>query len=53
MFGILGINLLQGKLNFCNTSGPNLVPGLYGPYNINQTQCESMNGTWATQMVNF
>lgn len=39
MFAILGMNLLQGKLGFCNTGGPELITGSYGPYNITQTQC--------------
>lgn len=34
MFGILGMNLLQGKLYYCSSS--NLVQGTYGPFNINQ-----------------
>jgi len=35
MFGILFINLLQGKLNYCDQD-----QGMtYGPYNINQIQC--------------
>ena len=33
MFAILGMNLLQGKLNFCNVNGSQLVTGKYGPYN--------------------
>jgi hypothetical protein len=39
MFAILGMNLLQGKLNFCNVTGSQLVYNKYGPYNLNQTQC--------------
>ncbi len=31
MFGILGMNLLQDKLNFCNPTSQ-LVHGNYGPY---------------------
>jgi hypothetical protein len=52
MFGILGINLLQGKLNYCNPT-PQLVVNLYGPYNVNQEQCAEMGGVWTTQFVNF
>ena len=36
MFGILGINLLQDKLNFCNPT-PELTYGSYGPFDVNQT----------------
>jgi hypothetical protein len=35
MFAILGMNLLQGKLQFCNLDGGNLTTGNYGPYGIN------------------
>jgi hypothetical protein len=35
MFGILGINLLQDKLNYCNSSNQ-LIAGNYGPYNVNK-----------------
>lgn len=35
MFGILGINLYQGKLNFCNPT-KELVFNNFGPYDINQ-----------------
>lgn len=52
MFGILGINLLQGKLNYCNPK-PELVVNLYGPYNINQAQCLEQGGVWTTQFINF
>jgi len=38
MFGILGMNLLQGKLNYCNPS-PQLTHGFFGPYNTTQTDC--------------
>jgi hypothetical protein len=38
MFGILGMNLLQNKLNFCNYSSE-LVHGSYGPYNMDQATC--------------
>lgn len=34
MFGILGMNLLQGKLNYCSPA--QLVHGNYGPYGIDQ-----------------
>jgi hypothetical protein len=34
MFGILGINLLQDKLNYCSFS-TQLSAGSYGPFNIN------------------
>ncbi len=34
MFAILGMNLLQGKLNYCNTQGDHLITGSYGPFNI-------------------
>lgn len=35
MFGILGINLLQNKLQYCNPTSQ-LSVGSYGPYNTNQ-----------------
>lgn len=35
MFGILGINLLQNKLNFCNPTSE-LTHGQFGPYGINK-----------------
>lgn len=36
MFGILAINLLQGKLNYCNLNPMgSLTYGNYGPYGIN------------------
>ena len=38
MFGILGINLLQDKLNYCNPA-PELIYGEYGPFNVDQIQC--------------
>lgn len=38
MFGILGMNLLQGKLNYCNNSAQ-LLYGNYGPYNMNKATC--------------
>jgi hypothetical protein len=53
MFAILGMNLLQGKLNFCNTGGSNLVTGNYGPFNVDEATCIASGGTWATQLVNF
>ena len=34
MFAILGMNLLQGKLNYCNTGVSKLVTGNYGPYDV-------------------
>ena len=53
MFAILGMNLLQGKLNFCNVNGSQLVYNNYGPYNITQSQCTAQGGVWTTQLVNF
>ena len=38
MFGILGINLLQGKLNYCNAS-PQLKVNNFGPYGVSQSDC--------------
>lgn len=34
MFAILGMNLLQSKLNYCSLSGNQLITGYYGPYNM-------------------
>lgn len=53
MFAILGMSLLQGKLNFCNVGGSKLQYNNYGPYNINQTQCVNQGGVWTTQLINF
>ena len=52
MFGILGINLLQDKLNFCNLQ-EHMTVNNYGPYNINSTECQLQGGTWTTQFINF
>lgn len=52
MFAILGMNLLQGKLDFCNVTGNKLQTGNFPPY-INQTVCESQGGSWTTQLINF
>lgn len=52
MFGILGINLLQGKLNYCNPNS-NLVVNNYGPYNLDQDACLAQGGVWTTQFINF
>lgn len=38
MIGILGINLLGNKLNYCNPTSQ-LVHNNYGPFNVNQTTC--------------
>lgn len=51
MFGILGINLLQGKLNFCNSA--QFTAGDYGPYNIDQATCLTQGGAWTTHFINF
>jgi len=51
MFGILGMNLLQGKLNYCSPA--QLTQGNYGPYGVNQAACEATGGIWATQLINF
>lgn len=53
MFSILGMNLLQNKLNFCNIAGAQLSTGNYGPYGIDQTSCVAQGGVWTTQLVNF
>ena len=53
IFAILGMSLLQGKLNFCNVNGSQLVYNIYGPYNINQAQCISQGGVWTTQLIYF
>ena len=53
MFAILGMSLLQGKLNFCNVTGAQLIYNNYGPYNITQTQCVAQGGVWTTQLINF
>ena len=34
MFAILGMNLLSGKLNYCNYPSPNLTYGDFGPYGV-------------------
>lgn len=39
MIGILGINLLKDKLNYCNVGGKELNHNVYGPFDVNQTQC--------------
>lgn len=53
MFAILGMNLLQNKLFYCNVTGSQLVTGSYGPYGISQEDCIAQGGTWATQLINF
>lgn len=53
MFAILGMNLLQNKLNYCNITGSDLVTGSYGPYGITVDDCVAQNGTWVTQLINF
>lgn len=53
MFAILGMNLLSGKLNYCNFPSPTLQYGSYGPYGINQVQCGEQGGIWTTQFINF
>lgn len=52
MIGILGINLLGDKMNYCNSSSE-LVHSNYGPFNVNKTACESQGGVWTTQLINF
>ena len=52
MIGILGINLLGGKLNYCNPTSQ-LDHTNFGPFNVNQTACESNGGVWTTQLINF
>ena len=39
MFAILGMNLLQGKLNYCNVTGTQLQVDSYGPYGIGKDAC--------------
>jgi len=39
MFAILGMNLLQGKLNYCNLTGTKLIVDNYGPYGIDKANC--------------
>lgn len=51
MFGILGINLLQNKLNFCNSI--QYTVGDYGPYNVDQAGCIAQGGAWTTHFINF
>jgi len=53
MFAILGMNLLQDKLNYCNLTGSKLVAGTYGPYGIDASACAAQGGVWTTQLVNF
>jgi hypothetical protein len=38
MIGILGINLLGQKLNYCNQTSE-LNHAIYGPFDVNQTAC--------------
>ena len=52
MIGILGINLLQNKLNFCNETAE-LNHNFYGPYGVTEQDCLLAGGTWTTQFVNF
>lgn len=52
MFGILGINLLQGKLNYCSQT-EYISIGQYGPYGVDEGSCTAQGGTWATQFINF
>ena len=53
MFAILAMNLLQGKLNYCNLGGSHLVTGNYGPYDIDKSSCIAQGGVWTTQLINF
>lgn len=39
MFSILGMNLLQGKLNYCNLQGSELQVDYYGPYGVDKIAC--------------
>jgi hypothetical protein len=49
IFSITFVNLLQGKLNYCDMgNGPN-----YGPYGMGQNLCVSQGYQWRTQEVNF
>ena len=52
MFAILGMNLLAGKLNYCNFYAPTLGYGSFGPY-ISEDQCTQQGGVWVTQFINF
>lgn len=47
MFGILGINLLSGKMGYCK------FPDDRSYYEISQTQCPLQGGTWDTWGWNF
>lgn len=53
MFAILGMNLLQGKLNYCNVTGSQLQVESYGPYGIDKAACEAMGGVWVLHVINF
>ncbi|KAL4477029.1 hypothetical protein ABPG72_011726 [Tetrahymena utriculariae] len=45
MFAILGLNLMQGKLFYCNTNGAALS-GQYNVYNYQKQQCEKLPGAF-------
>ncbi|KAL4431572.1 hypothetical protein ABPG74_017277 [Tetrahymena malaccensis] len=45
MFAILGLNLMQGKLFYCNTTGAALS-GQYNVYNYQKQQCQQLPGAF-------
>lgn len=47
MYGILGVNLLSGKMNFC------YFPDARNYYYINSTMCPDLGGIWKTEKYNF
>ena len=53
MFAILGMNLLQGKLFYCNETGNELITGNYGPFGVDAVQCQAQGGVWTLHLINF
>lgn len=47
MYAILGMNLLSGKLGFCN------FPDQRNYFYVNKTMCPDLGGTWAIRGCNF
>jgi hypothetical protein len=47
MYGILGINLMSGRMGFCQFPDPRNY------YYINATMCPELGGEWADQIWNF
>lgn len=49
MFGILFMNLLQNKLDYCDIGKGEI----YGPYNMNEIDCLDQGFIWRTRIINF